>query len=350
MSLAGIRVLEMAGLAPAPMAGMMLSDFGAKVIRVDRTKQLMTVDRLARGKQSIAVDMKSADGLDIVKRLSMKSDVLIDSYRPGVMEKMGLGPKPLMTDNRALSTMKRFGGKPTPPINVLADFAGGGLLCTMGILMALIQRQQTGRGQVVDASMTEGAAYVSSWLWRSHDLQLAWPTKIPGRNLLDTGAPFYDTYETKDGKYMAVGSIEPQFYALLLKGLGLTEDQMPGTQLDIKKWPAMKDKLTEVFSEKTQSEWCQVFDGTDACVTPVLSLDEATQNPHNTAREAFVPSHSGKLEPRPAPLLSDTPAVHQSMPDPVIGQHTEEVLRDADFTENEIKRFIEKDVVEVSGK
>ncbi|XP_077989586.1 alpha-methylacyl-CoA racemase-like [Glandiceps talaboti] len=377
MALAGIRVVEIAGLAPAPMAGMILSDFGAKVTRVDRVKQDNSIDRLARGKRSIAVDLKSKDGASVVRRLSAKSDVLIEPYRPGVMEKLGLGPELLMKENPALvyarlsgfgqsgpyrniaghdinylatsgvlSTIGRYKENPIPPINLLADFAGGGALCSLGVVMALLHRTKTGNGQIVDVSMTEGAAYIGSWLWRSQNLQLAWPTKVRGKNLLDTGAPFYNTYKTKDGKYMAVGAIEPQFYALLLQGLGLTEETMPGTQIDIRKWTKMEEKFAEVFATKTQAEWTAVFEKSDACVTPILTLEGAATNHHNAARGSFLHSEESGYEPRPAPLLSATPGITEAKCDPCVGEHTEEVLEECGYSKDEIENLLENGTVE----
>ncbi|XP_070543223.1 alpha-methylacyl-CoA racemase-like [Ptychodera flava] len=379
MALTGIRVLEMAGLAPAPMAGMILSDFGAKVVRVDRVKQSDTVDRLARGKKSIAVDVKSKEGTNLLRKLCLQSDVLIDPYRPGVMENMGLGPDSLMKEHPeliyarltgfgqygpfksmaghdlnylsisgVLSMLGRRGENPLAPVNLLADFAGGGVMCSMGIMMALFDRTKTGKGQIVDASMVEGAAYVGSWLWRSQDMKFAWPTEVRGKNLLDSGAPFYDTYMTKDGKYMAVGAIEPQFYALVLKGLDLTEDELPGSQMDVEQWPKVKEVFAEVFATKTQSEWCSEFDSTDACVTPVLSLEGAATHPHNASRGSFFMNQNKKYEPRPAPRLSATTGISGVKASPLIGQHTKEVLLEAGFSDGEIARLADNEIIEIS--
>ncbi len=335
MALAGIRVLELAGLAPSPFAGMILADFGAKVIRIDRLGQLVA-DQLSRGKQSICLNLKSAEGVKVFKKMSRAADVLIEPFRPGVMEKMGLGPEILLKENPKLiyarmtgfgqsgSFMKRaghdinyiglsgvlsfFGRKgenPVPPVNIVGDFAGGGMPCALGILIALLERTRSGKGQVIDANMVQGSAYVSSFLWTTHNLGLA--GKERGTNMLDTGAHFYDTFKTSDGKYMAVGALEPQFYQQLLEGLGLSDSDLP-PQLNRENWSSSKKIFAEIFASKTQEEWCRVFDDVDACVTPILTAEEAAQHPHNRKLGTFFEADDGSMQPNPAPVLSRTPA------------------------------------------
>ncbi|KAM3938035.1 alpha-methylacyl-CoA racemase [Leptodactylus fuscus] len=364
MALAGVRVLELAGLAPAPFCGMILADFGAKVIRVDKANTTYTSDSMGRGKRSIAVDLKSPNGIGVLKTLCKQSDVLIEPFRHGVMEKLGLGPEVILKENPRLiyarltgfgqsgkyaksaghdinyisisGLLSRLGNNhenPTFPLNLLADFAGGGYMCALGIVMSLFERTRSGQGQVIDSSMVEGAAYLGSFVWKSQKLGL-W-SRPRGENLLDGGAPFYTTYKTADGKYMAVGAIEPQFYKDLLKGLGLDSSDLPN-QMSLTDWPEMRKRFTEKFLEKTQEQWCQVFDGTDACVTPVLTFDNVTMHEHNKERGSFLSDDEGEVSPRPAPLLSRTPAAPSPSRDPFVGEHTYEVLTEYGFTAKEI--------------
>lgn len=359
----GIRVVELAGLAPGPYCGMILADFGADVVRVDRIGT-WAFDRLARGKRSIAVDLKRPEGIDAVMRLADKADVLIEPFRAGVAERLGIGPDVLLRRNPtliyarmtgwgqdgpyasmaghdinyialsgALSLIGRKGERPLPPINLLGDFAGGGMLCAMGVLLALIERSRSGKGQVVDAAMVDGAAYLAAsvFMFRA----VGWWNEERGSNMLDTGAYFYETYVTKDGKYLSVGAIEPQFYAALLKGLELDPAALPD-QHDRTRWPDMKERFAAIFATRTRDEWCAVFDGTDACVAPVLELEEVGDHPHNQARGTLVRNAQGNLEPGPAPRLSRTPgAVTGPLPEP--GQHTTDVLIDYGFTADEIR-------------
>ncbi|XP_028829478.1 alpha-methylacyl-CoA racemase [Denticeps clupeoides] len=374
MALAGVRVIELAGLAPAPFCGMILADFGAKVIRVDKTKVAMAMDSQARGKQSVALNLKTPQGVAILKRLCVQSDVVLEPFRHGVMEKLGLGPKELLNENprliyarltgygqsgsfaRAaghdinylamsglLSMLGRSSEKPYAPLNLVADFAGGGLTCAFGIVLALLERTKSGCGQVIDASMVEGAAYVGSFMWKSRSLGL-W-NRPRGENLLDSGAPFYDTYQTSDGKYVAVGAIEPQFYEQLIEGLGLDKTDLP-PQMSISDWPELKQTFTRVFGSKTQAEWGQIFEGTDACVTPVLSLDEVRCHPHNQQRGSFLENSQDEVSPRPAPVLSRSPANPCLSRDPFIGEHTRTVLQDFGFTQAEIEQMQAKGIVE----
>jgi len=378
MALKGIRVLELAGLAPSPFCGMVLADYGASVIRVDKIGSNLNYDVTARGKRSISLNLKSPEGAQLLKKMCSKSDVLIEPFRAGVMEKLGLGPKMLMEENPnliyarltgfgqdgpyskmaghdinylatsgILSTLGRKGQPPVAPVNLLADFAGGGMMCAMGIMAALFERTSSGKGQVIDANMVEGAAYVGSWIYLSRKMMIWGQPR--GENVLDTGAHFYETYETKDGKYMAVGSIEPQFYAILLEKTGKDADELP--QLLGPDSDNLKEKLAQIFKEKTRDEWGQIFDGTDACVTPILELDEAPEHPHNKARKAFVKNFAGDLNaPIPAPRLSRTPAVaNVSVPEPEMGGNTIEILQEYGYSDQEINQLQSNGCIEQAG-
>ncbi|KAL4617274.1 alpha-methylacyl-CoA racemase [Arapaima gigas] len=375
MALAGVRVIELAGLAPAPFCGMILADFGARVIRVDRTQAAMAMDSQGRGKQSVALNLKVAEGAAVLRRLCAQSDVVIEPFRQaGVMEKLGLGPEELLKENPCLiyarltgfgqkgcfaqsaghdinylamsgllSMLGRSAEKPYAPLNLMADFAGGGLTCALGIVLALLERTRSGKGQVIDASMVEGAAYVGSFVWKSQNLGL-W-NRPRGENLLDSGAPFYDTYRTSDGKHVAVGALEPQFYHQLLSGLGFDPAELP-PQMSFSDWPKMRRIFAEKFASRTRAEWEQIFAGTDACVTPVLSLDEVAAHPHNQERGSFVQDTEGEESPRPAPVLSRTPATPSLARDPFIGEHTRDVLEEFGYTPPEVEQLLEAGVVE----
>ncbi|GAB6018969.1 hypothetical protein CHUAL_000609 [Chamberlinius hualienensis] len=365
--LKGIRVIEMAGLAPAPFAGMVLSDFGADVIRVDKVTPSLH-DSLGRGKKSIALNVKHKDGVEVVRKLCQRADVLIDPFRRGVMEKLGLGPNVLMKDNPRLvysrmtgygqsgsyadaaghdinylslsGVLSRFGRKnekPFPPINLLGDFAGGGLICAFGITLALLERERSGLGQVIDANMVEGSAYVGSFLWSTRQ---AFFNEARGTNLLDGGSHFYETYKTKDNKYVSVGALEPHFYKQLLKGLGLTEEELP-QDIDHDKGVA---KLTAIFSTKTRDDWMEIFKDSDACVAPILELTEAPSHPHNAERGSFFNDGDGNDLPRPAPYLYRTPA-QPKIGLPTIGQHTVEILKELGYSEQQIDSLTKNTVV-----
>ncbi|XP_037229121.1 alpha-methylacyl-CoA racemase [Falco biarmicus] len=377
MALSGVRVLELAGLAPAPLCGMILADFGAWVVRVDRApRSAVATDVQGRGKRSLALNLKRPPGAAALRRLCCGADVLIEPFRHGVMEELGLGPEILLQENPrliyarltgfgqtgkyarsaghdinylalsgVLSKLGRKDENPYAPINLLADFAGGGVMCALGIITALYERTKSGKGQIVDASMVEGVAYLSSFLWKSQNLGL-W-NRPRGENLLDGGAPFYETYKTSDGKYMAVGAIEPQFYEQLINGLGLGSHELP-SQLSFSDWPEMKKKFASIFAQKTQAEWCSIFDGTDACVTPVLSFDDVASHQHNKQRSSFIRNDQEEISPRPAPVLSRTPAVPSFKRDPFIGEHTEEILLEYGFTKQEIDKLYSDKVIEFS--
>ncbi|XP_051899884.1 alpha-methylacyl-CoA racemase isoform X1 [Pristis pectinata] len=374
MALAGIRVIELAGLVPVPLCGMILADFGAKVVRIDRTGTATSIDVLARGKRSVALNLKKPEGVEVLKQLCSQSDVLVEPFRKGVMERLGLGPEVILGLNPKLiyarltgfgqsgphskiaghdinfiaasgllSKFGRKGEKPYAPLNVVADFAGGGVMCAMGIMLALYERMQSGKGQVIDASMVEGAAYCCSWLWKSQHMGM-W-NQQRGENVLDTGAPFYETYKTSDGKYMAVGALEPQFYEQLVKGLGLDSAKL-APQMSRSDWPELKRIFTEAFAARSQEQWSKIFDGTDACVTPVLSFEEALSHPHNQERGSFITDEKGHVSPRPAPVLSRTPATVSLERNPEVGEHTELVLTEYGFTKEQINMLLSAGIIE----
>ncbi len=331
--LAGLRIIELAGIGPGPFAGMMLADHGAEVIRVDRPgARIETRDPLLRSRTLIGVDLKSADGVDVVRDLCRSADGLIEGFRPGVTERLGLGPDVLLGDNPklvygrmtgwgqtgplaaaaghdinyialagALHAYGRAGEKPTPPINMVGDFGGGGMMLAFGMVSALLHAARTGEGQVIDAAMTDGAAVLMSMIWGFRAMGM-W-SDMRGSNLLDTGAHFYDTYATSDGQWIALGSIEPQFYAELRRLTGLDADPEFDAQMDRAAWGPLKAKLTALFATRTRADWCTVLEGTDVCFAPVLSMAEAPAHPHNAARGTFVEA-GGVVQPAPAPRYS----------------------------------------------
>lgn len=375
----GVKVIEMAGLAPSPYCGMLLADFGADVVVVDRLTKgapeipnVMPKNPFDRGKRSMRVNLKSEEGVDLLKEMIKTSDVLIEPYRPGVMESLGLGPDDARRINRgivyarltgwgqtglcasmaghdinyialsgALSLFRRKGEKPLPPCNLLGDFAGGGMLCALGILLALIQKGRTGEGQVVDAAMVDGAANLSVLFYGLLANRLM--TLDIGSNALDGGAPFYQTYETADGKFVAVGAIEGRFYAQLLEGLGLDPASLPH-QHDMGKWPEMTSRFAEEFKTKSRAEWEEIFNGKDACVAPVLELDEVDKHPHNLERQLLV-EIGGMKQPAPAPRLSKTPgrAAREGRPR---GADTVEILKELGCGEKRVEELFQKGIVE----
>jgi alpha-methylacyl-CoA racemase len=377
--LKGFVVIELAGIGPAPFAGMMLADMGATVIRVDRREaadlgipgRSPKFDVLGRGCQTIAVDLKSAEGIGIVERLVAKADALIEGFRPGVIERLGLGPDVLMAANPklvigrmtgfgqsgpmadraghdinyisltgALHAIGRAGQAPVPPLNLVGDFGGGGMLLAFGVVAALLETSRSGQGQVVDAAMVDGAAYLMGIIFGLRSAG-QWQDQR-GVNILDTGAPWYDVYETADGKYMAVGAIEARFYQELLQGLGLAGADLP-KQHDRKRWPELREKFTAVFKTRTRDAWTAVFAGKDACVTPVLSLDEAPVDPHMAARQVFQ-TVDGVTAPMPAPRFSRTTAEVGGFAHPP-GADTETVLANFGFSAAEIKDLSARGVV-----
>ncbi len=340
--LAGLRIIELAGIGPGPFAAMMLADHGAEVIRIDRPgARIDAKDPLLRSRRLIGVDLKSPEGKARVRDLVRGADGLIEGFRPGVTERLGLGPDLLLADNPrlvygrmtgwgqfgpyaqaaghdinyialagALHAYGRAGEKPTPPINMVGDFGGGGMMLAFGMVSALLHAQKTGQGQVIDAAMTDGSATLMSMIW-GFKANGIW-SDDRGTNLLDTGSHMYDTYETSDGKWISIGSLEPQFYAELRRLAGLAEDSDFDAQMDRKAWGPLKAKLTALFLSKTRDEWCALMEMTDVCFAPVLSLAEAPAHPHNAARGTFI-EVGGVMQPAPAPRYSltacDTPVM-----------------------------------------
>ncbi|WP_320065524.1 CaiB/BaiF CoA-transferase family protein [Micromonospora sp. RTGN7] len=338
--LSGLRILEFAGLAPGPHAAMVLADLGADVVRICRPGQdsePVATNHLLRGRDSFAVDLKSATGRELATRLAARADVLIEGHRPGVMERLGLGPDKCLDDNPrliyaritgwgqdgplspraghdinyvALTGVLRAIGhadqRPVPPLNLVGDFGGGSMFLLVGILAALWERDRSGRGQVIDAAMIDGVGVLANAIWGLRATN-RWSDER-GTNLLDSGAPFYDTYECADGEYVAVGAIEPQFYAALLDGLGLTAADL-AAQNDRANWPRVRARLAQEFARHPRAHWETVFADTDACVTPVLSFAEAPHHPHQRARGNFV-DVGGVDQPTPAPRFARTPTDH----------------------------------------
>lgn len=376
--LAGVRIIELSGIGPGPFAGMLLADMGADVIRVDRAaggSMLQAaepkLDVLGRGKRSIAVDLKNPDGVATVLDLIGTADAVFEGYRPGVAERLGLGPDVCLERNPALvygrmtgwgqtgpmapmaghdidyisiagalHPIGRAGQPPTPPLNLVGDFGGGGIFLAYGMVCAILSARTTGVGQVVDAAMVDGASVLmapfvamrASGMWN----------RERGTNLLDSGAPFYDAYRTADGGYLAVGAIEPQFYALLLDGLGLTDEQLPA-QMDREQWPLLKARFAEVIAGRTRDEWEQVFAGSDACVAPVLEPDEVPDNPHMKARDSFI-DVAGLIQPRPAPRFSAT-APADPAPARANGQDTRDVLTAHGYAADRVAALLAAGVV-----
>jgi alpha-methylacyl-CoA racemase len=367
--LQGVKVLEFAGLGPAPFCGMLLADMGAEVVRIDRKGgAAQTVvghsDRspTGRGKRSVRVDLKNPAGVGACLRLIAGSDILIEGFRPGVMERLGLGPEAALRANPALvygrmtgwgqdGPNSRHAGhdinyiaisgalsmigtpeRPVPPLNLVGDYGGGALYLAFGVLAALLHARATGVGQVVDAAMSDGAAALLTGIYGSF-ARGDW-SATRGQNMVDGGAPFYGVYQCADGGWISVGALEAQFHAVLLDKLGLADDPQFERRHDRAVWPELRGKLSARFLEKPRAEWCAIFEGTEACVAPVLSLDEAPRHPHNLARKVFVEA-DGVLQPAPAPRFSATPAAIQG-PAPEIGEHDEAVLGGCGFTAAEI--------------
>jgi alpha-methylacyl-CoA racemase len=367
----GIRIVEFAGIGPGPFCGMMLADHGAEVIRIDRasgsrggSQPVTSKDVLARGRKSIALDLKSAEGVALARKLAASADGIIEGFRPGVMERLGLGPEELLEDNPklvygrmtgwgqtgpyapyaghdinyialagALAHFGREGGKPTPPINMVGDFGGGGMMLAFGMVSALLSVARGGQGQVIDAAMTDGTAVLMAMIHGMTSMGV-WSEKL-GVNMLDTGAHFYDTYETADGKFISIGSIEPQFYAELRKRAGLESDADFDAQHDRRQWPALKDKLTALFRSKTRAQWDALMEHSDVCYAPVLTISEATHHPHNMARGTFV-DVGGSLQPSPAPRYSVT-RTSVPRPAPMPGDDSDNILKSLGMDEGEIE-------------
>ena len=367
----GFTVIELAGIGPAPMGGMMLADMGAEVIRIERAnaadlKQLKDVS--ARGKKSVVLNLKQPEGVETLLRMVENADVLIDPYRPGVCEKLGIGPDVCLARNPrlvfarmtgwgqdgplaraaghdinyisltgALFATGRRDEKPVPPLNLVGDMGGGGMLLVNGVLAALLEAANSGKGQVIDVAMVDGAAQLM-WMFHGFEAVGAWDATQRESNLLDGAAHFYDTYECADGRYISLGSIEPQFYALLMQLADLPDAEF-GNQHDAARWPEMTEKLAAVIKEKTQAEWCELMEGTDVCFAPVLPFTEAPSHPANVARKTYV-EVDGVTQPAPAPRFSRTPSSVAHGPHG-LGEDTVSTLSAMGFAESEIQALRE---------
>jgi alpha-methylacyl-CoA racemase len=368
----GIRIIELAGIGPAPFAGMMLADAGADIIRIDRSErasyppsQEPHVDLMNRGRRSVAVDLKHPDGVALVLQLAERADGLMEGFRPGVAERLGVGPDVCLARNPklvygrmtgwgqrgpmaqaaghdidyialagALEPLGRAGDRPLPALNLIGDFGGGGMLMAFGMVAAILSAHRTGEGQVVDAAMVDGAA---SLMTMTYTLRASgmW-NDVRGTNLLDTGAHFYEVYETSDGGFIGVGAIEARFYAELIRLLELDDVDL-SAQMDRDTWPAMKERFTQVFAAKTRKEWEAIFEGSDACVAPVLSPAEAPDHPHNKFRETFI-EVAGVVQPSPSPRFEGTPgSIRRPPPNP--GQHGDEALAEWGLADGEVSEL-----------
>lgn len=371
--LSGFRIIELAGIGPGPFCGMMLSDMGAEVIRIDRAgkSNRRNIDVLNRGRKSIAVDLKSAAGKELVLKLCESADGVFEGFRPGVTERLGIGPADCMARNEklvygrmtgwgqdgpmanaaghdinyialsgALSAIGPKGEKPVAPLNLVGDFGGGGMLLAFGMVCGMLEAQKSGKGQVVDSAMVDGAATLMAMFFTMRSAGV-WKDER-GTNLLDGGAHFYDTYETSDGGYISLGSIEPQFYALLVEKAGLDAEDF-SAQMDQARWPEFKEKLTTVFKTKTRAEWCDIMEGSDVCFAPVLGLGEVADHPHNKARGTFV-EMDGVVQPAPSPRFSRTePTLSHSSRIP--GEDSREVLLGAGLSDAEIDVLLAENVI-----
>jgi len=373
--LSGIKIIEVGGIGPGPFCGMMLSDMGADIIRVERKGGLSLsepkYDLLTRNRKSISINLRKPQGIHTLLKMLEKVDALQEGFRPGVMEKLGIGPDVCLERNPrlvygrmtgwgqegplsraaghdinyialsgALHTIGRKDQNPVPPLNLVGDFGGGGMLLAFGMVCALYEARKSGQGQVVDAAMTDGSATLMAMIYGLKAAGL-WTDK-PGTNLLDTGAHFYDTYETADNKFIAIGAIEPQFYELLLK-LAEIDDPDFQNQLDLSQWPQLKEKLTILFKTKTRDVWCKIMEGSDVCFAPVLSMSEAPEHPHNRQRKTFI-KNNGVIQPAPSPRFSRT-APEIKNPPPTPGQDTESVLDDFGFSGREIESLKSSEVI-----
>ena len=359
--LQGVKIVELAGIGPGPFAGMLLSDMGADIIRIDRAGQVNpaafdkpNLEPLYRGRRSIGVDLKNPEGVELVLRLVEQADALTEGYRPGVTERLGLGPDACLARNPklvygrmtgwgqdgpmaqaaghdinyialagALAHFGRVGQPPTPPLNMVGDYGGGGMFLAFGLVCGILEAQRSGQGQVLDVAMVDGTATLMSMMWGLKQIGF-WDESL-GNNVLDTGAPFYDTYETADGKFVSLGSLEPQFYAELIQRLGLENEVLPA-QMDKSGWDTLRTRFTDLFKTKTRDEWDAILAGSDACYAPVLTMSEATNDAHMKARNTII-ERDGVPQPAPAPRFSRTAGeVQRSAPWP--GQHTDEALTD----------------------
>ena len=381
--LSGFKIVEMAGIGPAPMCAMLLADMGADVLCIDRTTDSglgipvnAKYDLLRRGRRSVALDLKRPEAVETVLRLVQQADALIEGFRPGVMERLGLGPDVCLARNRRLvygrmtgwgqegplaqasghdinyialvGVLHAIGRKdqtPVPPLNLVGDFGGGALYLALGVVAALLEREKSGQGQVVDSAMIDGAASLMTLMFGLHAAG-RW-VEHRGENLLDTGAPFYEVYETSDGKYIAIGSLEPKFYRELLRLTGLENEKLPA-QHDASSWPMVKQRLVAIFRGKTRDEWCRIMEGSEVCFAPVLTMSEAPAHPHNQHRGTFVEEH-GVVQPTPAPRFSRTPSAIQRPPS-APGADTEAALHDWGFSVEEVQRLLKAEVAGKPGK
>jgi len=370
--LKGLKIIEMAGIGPGPFCGMVLADLGAEIIKVDRASAIGTGSKQEasnRGKKSIAVDLKSEEGVEVVLKLVEKADAIFEGFRPGVMERLGLGPNDCLKRNErivfgrmtgwgqegplakaaghdinyislsgALAAIGRPGSPPVPPLNLVGDFGGGGMLLALGLVAALFESKQSKKGQVVDAAMTDGSALLMTMIYTMQSLGM-WKTTL-GSNLLDGGSHFYDTYECEDGKFISIGSIEPQFYELLCQ-IAELDKSIFGKQMSRDSWPKQKEEIKKIFLNKTRDEWCELMEGTDICFAPVLDMSEAPKHPHNIERKTFI-ELEGVTQPAPAPRFSRTEPEISSSPS-VVGENTDEVLISMGFSQEDI------DSLKISG-
>ncbi|MBL8835606.1 MAG: CoA transferase [Alphaproteobacteria bacterium] len=373
--LAGVRVIEMVGVGPCPFAAMWLADMGAEVIRIDRPGQRWNQTRgdiLNRGRRSLAVDLKQPGAAELVLRLVAGADMLIEGFRPGVMERLGLGPEICLARNPRLvfgrvtgwgqdgPLAQRAGhdinylavtgvlaaigpadGRPTPPLNLLGDFGGGGMMLVAGVLAALIEAGRSGRGQVVDAAMAEGASLLAAMIWAYHGKGL-WRAERES-NLFDGGAPFYGTYRCADGRYVAVGAIEPEFWSTLLDRLGIDDAVLRDHQRDRARWPELRARLAAILATKPCDDWCRLAEGSDACIAPVLGFDEAADHVQAASRGGFA-HVDGTTQPAPAPRFSRTPGAIAGAPR-LVGEDSRAILRDAGFASEEIDRLEARGIV-----
>ncbi len=370
--LSGYKIVEFAGIGPAPMCAMLLSDMGAEVLRIDRAEDanlgIPTEAKygvLNRGRRSVAIDLKKKEGAEVALKLIEKADALIEGFRPKVMERLGLGPDVCLARNPklvfgrmtgwgqdgplahaaghdinyialtgALHSIGRKGEAPVPPLNLVGDFGGGGVYLALGVVAGILEAQKSGKGQVIDVAMTDGA---SSLMAAIYGLRAAgrWSDER-GENILDTGSHYYDVYETSDKKYISIGSIEPKFYADLLRLSGLQHEELPRQQ-DRQAWPALKERVAKIFKTKTREEWCTIMEGSDVCFAPVLNMQEAPNHPHNRERGTFV-EIDGVIQPAPAPRFARTPSAIQRPP-AAPGEHTDEALRDWGLSTTELAQL-----------
>ena len=365
--LTGLKIVEFAGIGPGPFCGMLLSDLGADVVRIDRKGQgrASKHDVTSRGRRSVGLDLKKPESVEACLKLIEGADALFEGFRPGVMERLGLGPDVCLARNPKLVYGRMTGwgqtgpyaqaaghdmnyiaitgalhaigteDKPVPPLNLVGDFGGGALYLAFGLLAGVIHARETGRGQVIDVAMSDGAASLMAMFYGFKSAGIWKETRRS--NLLDGGAQFYDTYRCSDGRWVSIGSIEPQFYALLREKTGLDKDPAFDAQMDREQWPALKARLAEVIATRTRDEWTALMGGTDVCFAPVLDLDEAPRHEHNAARQTFV-EVEGVVQPAPAPRFSATPGAIQGPP-PAIGAHNEAALADWGFSGEEVARL-----------